>query len=161
MAKSASLVTHSSTFSPTYSSRNDLDRRAAPKCSWPSMVTLIAIYNNNNNKNFKFRFLEVQKITVLATWFNNVIRMTFSALSYHPQLPYKLLILISTHNTRSSFRSENTSEGIWSIIFHPRFLEGRKETKHSVSLFFGFVVTYRERDLFIDLLACVQKTLFF
>ena len=87
--------------------------------------------------------------------------MTFSALSYHPQLPYKLLILISTHNTRSSFRSENTSEGIWSILFPPRFLEGRKETKHSVSLFFGFVVTYRERDLFIDLLACVQKTLFF
>ena len=35
MANFASLVTsltHSSTFSPTYSSRNDLDPRAAPKC---------------------------------------------------------------------------------------------------------------------------------
>ena len=47
MAKSASLVTsltHSSTFSPTYSLRNDLDPRAAPKCLWPSVVTLIAFY---------------------------------------------------------------------------------------------------------------------
>ena len=44
MAKSASLVaslTHSSTFSPTYSSRNVLDPRTAPKCLRPSMVTLI------------------------------------------------------------------------------------------------------------------------
>ena len=46
MAKSASLVTsltHSATFSPTYSSRNDLDPRASPKCLWPSVVTLIAV----------------------------------------------------------------------------------------------------------------------
>ena len=76
--------------------------------------------------------------------------MTFSALSYHPQLPYKLIILISTHNTRSSFRSENTSEGMWSILFDPRSLEGRKEMKYSVSLFFGFVVTEKE----IYLLMC-------
>ena len=44
MAKSAGLVTsltHSSTFSPTYSSRNDVDPRAAPKCLWPSVGTLI------------------------------------------------------------------------------------------------------------------------
>ena len=44
MAKSAGLVTlltHSSTFLPTYSSRNDLDPRAVPKCLWPSVVTLI------------------------------------------------------------------------------------------------------------------------
>ena len=76
--------------------------------------------------------------------------MTFSALSYLLQLSYKLLILITTHNTRSSFRSENTSEGIWSISFPPRSLEGRKETKYSVSLFFGFVVTEKE----IYLLMC-------
>ena len=46
MAKSAGLVTsltHSSTFSPRYSSRNDLDPRVAPKCLWPSVVTLIGI----------------------------------------------------------------------------------------------------------------------
>ena len=84
--------------------------------------------------------------------------MTFSALSYLLQLSYKLLILITTHNTRSSFRSENTSEGIWSISLPPRSLEGRKETKYSVSLFFGFVVT--EIDLFTNVLACVQKALF-
>ena len=46
MANAASLVTsltHSSTFSPTYSSRNDLDPRAAPKCLWPYMVMLIEV----------------------------------------------------------------------------------------------------------------------
>ena len=46
MANSASLVTlltYSSTFSQTYSSRNDLDPTAAPKGLWPSMVTLIAV----------------------------------------------------------------------------------------------------------------------
>ena len=51
MAKSASLVTsltHSSTFSPTNSSRNDLDPRAAPKCLWLSMVTLIAVSLNTS-----------------------------------------------------------------------------------------------------------------
>ena len=51
MAKSASLVaslTHSSTFSPTYSSRNDLDPRAAPKCLWPSVVALIAVSLNTS-----------------------------------------------------------------------------------------------------------------
>ena len=69
-----------------------------------------------------------------------------------------LLILISTHNTWRFFRSENTSEGIWSILIKSRFLEGRKETRYSVSLFFGFVVT--EIDLFTNVLACVQKTLF-
>ena len=80
----------------------------------------------------------------------NIIHMTYSALSYHQQLPYKLLILKSTHNTRRSFRSENTSEGIWSILFHCRSLEGRKETKYSVSLFFRFVVAEKE----IYLLMC-------
>ena len=68
--------------------------------------------------------------------------MTFSALSY--LLQYKLPIFISTHNTRSSFRSENASEGIWSISFPVRSLVGRKETKYSVSLFFRFVVTEKE-----------------
>ena len=51
MAKAASLVTsltHSCTFLPTYSSRNDLDPRAAPKCLWPSMVTLTAVSLNNS-----------------------------------------------------------------------------------------------------------------
>ena len=51
MAKSASLVTsltHSSTLSPSYSSRNDLDPRAAPKCLWPSVVTLIAVSLNTS-----------------------------------------------------------------------------------------------------------------
>ena len=51
MAKSASLVTsltHLSTFSPTYSSRNDLDPTASPKCLWPSMVTLIAVSLNTS-----------------------------------------------------------------------------------------------------------------
>ena len=46
MAKSASLVTsltHSSTFFPTYYSRNDINPRAALKCLWPSIVTLIAV----------------------------------------------------------------------------------------------------------------------
>ena len=47
MANSASLVT-SLTHSPTYSSRNDQDLRAAPKCLWPSMVTLIAVPLNTS-----------------------------------------------------------------------------------------------------------------
>ena len=68
--------------------------------------------------------------------------MTFSAISY--LLQYKLPIFISTHNKRSFFRSENTSEGIWSISFHPRSLVGRKEAKYSMSLFFRFVVTEKE-----------------
>ena len=51
MVKSASLVTsliHSSTFSPTYSLKNDLDPRGVPKCLWPSMVTLIAVSLNTS-----------------------------------------------------------------------------------------------------------------
>ena len=51
MAKSARLVTlltHSSSFSPMYSSRNDLDPRAAPKYLWPSIVTLIAVSLNTS-----------------------------------------------------------------------------------------------------------------
>ena len=51
MVKSASLVTwltHLSTFSPTYSLENDLDPRAAPKCLWPSMMTLIAVSLNTS-----------------------------------------------------------------------------------------------------------------
>ena len=60
MAKSASLVTsltHSSTFSPTYSSRNDLDPRAAPKC----FVALYGDVNSSVSKHlpgslFSFRF---------------------------------------------------------------------------------------------------------
>ena len=52
MEKSASLVTSlthlSSTFSPTYSSRNDLDPRAAPKCLWPYMVILIEVSLNTS-----------------------------------------------------------------------------------------------------------------
>ena len=51
MAKSASLVTsvtYLSTFSPTYSSRNNLDPRAALKCLWPSRVMLIAVSLNTS-----------------------------------------------------------------------------------------------------------------
>ena len=57
MAKSAGLVTsltHSSTFSPTYSSRNDLDPRAAPKCLWPSVGTLIGHFGAS----FKFKLID-------------------------------------------------------------------------------------------------------
>ena len=43
MANSASLVT-----SLTHSSRNDLDPRAAPKCLWPSTVTLMAVSLNTS-----------------------------------------------------------------------------------------------------------------
>ena len=60
MAKSASLVTsltHLSTFSPTNSPRNYLDPRAAPKCLWPSMVTLIAgVSKHLPGSLFSFRF---------------------------------------------------------------------------------------------------------
>ena len=51
MAKSASLVTsltHICLLSRQYSSRDDLDPRAAPKCLWPSMVTLIAVSLNTS-----------------------------------------------------------------------------------------------------------------
>ena len=47
-ASSVTSLTHSSTFSPTYFSRNDLDPRAAPKCLWPPMVTLIALSLNTS-----------------------------------------------------------------------------------------------------------------
>ena len=49
MANSKSLVTsltHTSMFSPRYSSRNDLDPRAASKCLWPYMVMLIEVSLN-------------------------------------------------------------------------------------------------------------------
>ena len=49
MANSARLVTsltHSSTFSPTYSLRNDLDPRATPKYLCPYMVMLIEVSLN-------------------------------------------------------------------------------------------------------------------
>ena len=118
----------------------------------PRLVSFRGLIQNFRSKqqknNFKFRFLEVWRITVLATWLKNVILMTFSALSY--LLQYKLPIFISTHNTRRSFRSENTSEGIWSISFHLRSLVGRKEAKDSVGFFFRFVVTEKE----IYLLMC-------
>ena len=51
MVNSASLVTsltHSPTFSPTRSSRNDLDPRAAPKYLWPYMVMLIEVSLNTS-----------------------------------------------------------------------------------------------------------------
>ena len=70
MAKSASLVTsltHSSTLSPSYSSRNDLDPRAAPKCLWPSMVTLIAVSLTSSLFSFRFddqpTFLGIREVT--------------------------------------------------------------------------------------------------
>ena len=51
MANSASLVTwfaQSSTLSPTYSSRYDLDPRAAPRRLWPSVVIIIAVSPNTS-----------------------------------------------------------------------------------------------------------------
>ena len=70
MAKSASLVTsltHLSTFSPTYSSRNDLDPKAAPEGLWPSMVTLIAVSLTSSLFSFRFddqpTFLGIREVT--------------------------------------------------------------------------------------------------
>ena len=40
-------LTHSSTFSPTYSSKWDLDPRAAPSCLYPSIVMLIALSSSS------------------------------------------------------------------------------------------------------------------
>ena len=69
MANSAILVTsltYSSTFLPKPSSRNDLDPTAAPKCLWPSMVTLIAAGVSKHLRGSLFSFLFDDQPTFLG-----------------------------------------------------------------------------------------------